>query len=140
MTGESKTKLESTDPICGMTVSPETAAGSFQHEGTTYYFCSKGCLQNFINQTSGEAQPQTNLVQFGRKKETVQHGEMVAAPTGEFIDPVCGMRVAPESSAGTYEYGGETFYFCSSGLFEQISSQNPTSLFRKEKAGRKIGS
>ncbi len=106
---------EAIDPICGMAVNPETAAGSFQHEGTTYYFCSKGCLQKFINQTSGEMQPPTNLVQIGRKKETVQHGEMVAAPTGEFIDPVCGMRVAPESSAGKYDYKGETFYFCSTG-------------------------
>nr|MDQ3374900.1 heavy metal translocating P-type ATPase [Acidobacteriota bacterium] len=136
MTGESKTKLEFTDPICGMTVSPETAAGSFQHEGTTYYFCSKGCLQNFINQTSGEAQPQTNLVQFGRKKETVQHGEMVAAPTGEFIDPVCGMRVAPESSAGTYEYGGETFYFCSAGCLNKFR-QNPKA-FLEEKQEEKL--
>ncbi len=136
MTGESKTKLEFTDPICGMTVSPETAAGSFQHEGTTYYFCSKGCLQKFINQTSGEAQPQTNLVQIERKKETVQHGEMVAAPTGEFVDPVCGMRVAPESSAGAYEYGGETFYFCSAGCLNKFR-QN-LKAFLEEKQEEKL--
>ncbi len=33
------------DPICGMTVNPATAAGSFNHAGKTYYFCSAGCLQ-----------------------------------------------------------------------------------------------
>jgi len=35
------------DPVCGMTVSPETAAASFEHDGETYYFCSKGCRTAF---------------------------------------------------------------------------------------------
>lgn len=30
-----------------MTVSPETAAGSFEYKGTTYYFCGKSCLKKF---------------------------------------------------------------------------------------------
>lgn len=28
------------DPVCGMTVDPATAAGKFDYEGQTYYFCS----------------------------------------------------------------------------------------------------
>jgi P-type Cu+ transporter len=35
------------DPVCGMEVDPAAAAGSTVHEGTTYYFCSKGCLKAF---------------------------------------------------------------------------------------------
>ena len=35
------------DPICGMDVNPAGAAGSFEHEGKTYYFCGKGCLEKF---------------------------------------------------------------------------------------------
>ena len=35
------------DPVCGMTVEPERAAGHVEHEGTTYYFCSKGCAARF---------------------------------------------------------------------------------------------
>jgi len=35
------------DPVCGMTVTPETAAGAWEHGGTTYYFCSVGCLERF---------------------------------------------------------------------------------------------
>ncbi|MFN2497768.1 MAG: heavy metal translocating P-type ATPase [Pyrinomonadaceae bacterium] len=35
------------DPICGMIVSPNTAAGSFEYKGQTYYFCSKHCLTKF---------------------------------------------------------------------------------------------
>jgi Cu+-exporting ATPase len=35
------------DPVCGMTVVPERAAGSVEHAGIKYYFCSKGCAQKF---------------------------------------------------------------------------------------------
>jgi Cu+-exporting ATPase len=35
------------DPVCGMEVDPKSAAGSFEYLGTTYYFCSAGCLQDF---------------------------------------------------------------------------------------------
>ena len=36
-----------TDPVCGMTVDPATAAASAEHEGRTYYFCGKGCAKSF---------------------------------------------------------------------------------------------
>ena len=36
-----------TDPVCGMTVEPATAAASVEHEGHTYYFCGKGCAKSF---------------------------------------------------------------------------------------------
>ena len=35
------------DPVCGMTVKPDTAAGSAEHKGATFYFCSLGCLEAF---------------------------------------------------------------------------------------------
>ena len=35
------------DPVCGMTVNPQTAAGSYEYNGKTYYFCSTHCLQKF---------------------------------------------------------------------------------------------
>jgi YHS domain-containing protein len=35
------------DPVCGMTVDEETAAGQSEYEGETYYFCSPGCKQAF---------------------------------------------------------------------------------------------
>jgi len=35
------------DPVCGMTVNPATAAGSFEYKGDTYYFCSLHCLEKF---------------------------------------------------------------------------------------------
>jgi len=36
-----------TDPICGMNVEPDRAAGSYEHKGQTYYFCSQHCLAKF---------------------------------------------------------------------------------------------
>jgi Cu+-exporting ATPase len=36
-----------TDPVCGMTVDRETAAGAWEHDGQTYLFCSLGCLERF---------------------------------------------------------------------------------------------
>ncbi len=35
------------DPICGMDVTPETAAGKSEYQGQTYYFCSLGCKKTF---------------------------------------------------------------------------------------------
>jgi Cu+-exporting ATPase len=36
-----------TDPVCGMTVTPETAAASREVDGTTYQFCSAHCAASF---------------------------------------------------------------------------------------------
>jgi Cu+-exporting ATPase len=35
------------DPVCDMDVTPETAAGTSEYKGQTYYFCSRGCKRSF---------------------------------------------------------------------------------------------
>lgn len=35
------------DPVCHMDIFPATAAGSSIHDGTTYFFCSRGCKLDF---------------------------------------------------------------------------------------------
>jgi Cu+-exporting ATPase len=35
------------DPVCGMTVEPATAAGSAEHAGKAYWFCSTHCQKKF---------------------------------------------------------------------------------------------
>jgi len=42
-----------TDPVCGMQVDPAKAKGSFDHKGTTYYFCGLRCLEKFKNDPDG---------------------------------------------------------------------------------------
>ena len=35
------------DPVCGMHVVIADAQHTAEHEGTTYYFCAKGCRLDF---------------------------------------------------------------------------------------------
>ena len=35
------------DPVCGMEIDKQDAAGTSEHEGQTYYFCSTNCKQEF---------------------------------------------------------------------------------------------
>lgn len=36
-----------TDPVCGMSIDPASAAETAEHEGRTYYFCSAHCAATF---------------------------------------------------------------------------------------------
>ena len=38
---------QAVDPVCGMTVTANTAARPAEHDGITYYFCCAGCRQKF---------------------------------------------------------------------------------------------
>ncbi len=117
------------DPICGMTVKPETAAGKYEHDGETFYFCATGCLEKFKARVAVEEKHSGHSL-------TVRHGEMKAAPEGEFVDPVCGMSVSPETSAGKYEFQGQTYYFCSTGCLNKFR-QNPQSFLAEKKEEKK---
>lgn len=35
------------DPVCGMEVTEQEAAAKKDHQGTTYYFCSQECREQF---------------------------------------------------------------------------------------------
>jgi P-type Cu+ transporter len=56
------------DIVCGMQVNPVKAAGSTEHEGKTYYFCSRGCLQKF------QSDPRTYLDPAYRPGMHAMHG------------------------------------------------------------------
>ncbi|MCE7978450.1 MAG: heavy metal translocating P-type ATPase [Nitrospira sp. NTP1] len=90
------------DPVCGMTVDPATAAGSFAYQGTTYFFCCQGCLEKF------RADPARYLAP-GATKETmpatpVPPGTKYVCPMcPEVLEdkpvpcPKCGMALEPDS-------------------------------------------
>ncbi|MFT3744655.1 MAG: heavy metal translocating P-type ATPase [Pyrinomonadaceae bacterium] len=103
------------DPICGMTVDPNSAAGEFDRDGQTYYFCSDGCLSKFKAQVSAPTVAVSGMVQLGRRKPVEPEIH---------TDPVCKMFVTPETAAGKYEYEGKTYYFCAIGCREKFSA-NP---------------
>lgn len=118
------------DPICGMTVEPSTAAGSYEHDGTTYYFCSKGCMQKFIAQTSTEP-PVQAPVQIGRAKHDHHDHHAHHEPAGEVKDPVCGMTVDPATAAASFEYDGTTYHFCAVRCKEKFAA-NPEQFLSRD--------
>src|SRR5579863_1000293 len=73
------------DPVCGMSVDPEHCAGSVEHEGQSYYFCSRHCVQKF------QADPQRYLA--AKSPVLVQPGTFgggLSAPTGGVAScPAC---------------------------------------------------
>ncbi|MCC7165641.1 MAG: ATP-binding cassette domain-containing protein [Anaerolineae bacterium] len=40
-------KTRAVDPVCGMSIEGEKAAAIFEYKGTTFYFCAKGCRDEF---------------------------------------------------------------------------------------------
>lgn len=38
-------------------------------------------------------------------------------------DPVCGMEIDPATAAGTSEYEGQTYYFCSMGCKKSFDKE-----------------
>ncbi len=48
------TKTLVTDPVCGMKIDPQTAAGRTERDGQTYYFCSLMCKER-LDAGKGEA-------------------------------------------------------------------------------------
>jgi Cu+-exporting ATPase len=44
---DQKRPAEVIDPVCGMTVDPTRTQHTYEHQGTTYYFCCGGCRAKF---------------------------------------------------------------------------------------------
>ena len=42
------TSRQVTDPVCGMTVDPDLAQHTAEHDGAQFYFCSAGCEDTFL--------------------------------------------------------------------------------------------
>jgi Cu+-exporting ATPase len=86
---------ELTDPVCGMSVSPESAAGKAEYNSQTYYFCSGGCETKFnqdpdkyLDPTPPEELP--NVVEY----TCPMHPEIVQIGPGSC--PICGMALEPK--------------------------------------------
>jgi len=103
------TASPATDPVCGMTVDPATAAADLIHEGDTYYFCSTSCRDRFAEN------PESFLASgpVGMNK----------ASSPPATDPVCGMTVDPATAAAALTRGGDTYYFCSTGCAAEFEKR-----------------
>ena len=106
------------DPVCQMDVQPEKSAGTVDHQGKTYYFCSRHCADKFRAQPEQYLTPlpatPAPLISIGGSRSPVSLVTIGAPahPVAVAIDPVCGMRVDPARAAAKFEYRGSTYYFC----------------------------
>jgi YHS domain-containing protein len=48
MNSKDEKKDGNLDPVCGMTVTKENAACSYDFKGKTYYFCAASCKDEFV--------------------------------------------------------------------------------------------
>ena len=93
-----------TDPVCGMSVDPQTAQHRFDLDGTTYHFCSSRCREKFA------AAPEEYLDPAGRGTAArAAHAHSSAAEGGVWTCPmhpevrrngpgscpICGMALEP---------------------------------------------
>lgn len=110
------------DPVCKMLVQPSSAAGEFEYEGTTYYFCATSCLNKFRqtphkfkvqgstfkaeNDDTAEAALDSNEQTLNLEPGTLNsppeaeytcpmHPEIVQIGPGSC--PICGMALEPKT-------------------------------------------
>jgi YHS domain-containing protein len=49
--------MKVTDPVCGMQIESEKAAGKTEYQGETYWFCSDSCRRKFEAEPAKYARP-----------------------------------------------------------------------------------
>ncbi len=87
------------DPVCGMTIDADKAAGNVEYQGETYYFCSNSCKEKF------EANPAQFITLENVKNDSPVTSEDVSSGrrndhstvngVGERVDlPITGMTCA----------------------------------------------
>ena len=86
------------DPVCGMLVDPERAAGSVAHQGQTYHFCSKGCAAKFQADPEKYLHPAATPQPMPKETAGVEytcpmHPEVRQIGPGSC--PICGMALEP---------------------------------------------
>src|SRR6516164_5953888 len=86
------------DPICGMTINPNTSRHQYKFKGQNYYFCSAGCRAKFTTD------PRKYLAGLqASKPAAVPEGTIYTCPmhpqirqVGPGNCPICGMALEPE--------------------------------------------
>jgi len=109
--------MEYKDPICGMTVTNETAVSIVEWEGKKYGFCAEYCHDLFMKHPEKFVESDTEEAKNKSKAE---------------IDPVCGMNVDPHNAAGESEFNETSYYFCSTHCKTKFDSDPDSYLGNKK--------
>src|SRR6476646_7205055 len=87
-----------------MTVDPARAAGSYEYDGQTYYFCNQGCLRRFQADPEEFLKPREPELPVapppGVSYTCPMHPEIVRDHPGSC--PICGMALEPRVAAGVH--------------------------------------
>ncbi len=85
------------DPVCGMSVDPQTAKHRAEHDGQPYFFCSAGCRTKFL------ADPERYLNPIKDPAPPVPEGTVYTCPMHPEVEqigpgscPICGMALEPK--------------------------------------------
>jgi Cu+-exporting ATPase len=88
------------DPVCGMTVDPQTAKHRAEAAGATYYFCSPKCREKFIAEPARYLKPESSAP----PSKPAPSGTIYTCPmhpqirqVGPGNCPICGMTLEPET-------------------------------------------
>lgn len=90
------------DPVCGMTVQPASAAGSYEYQGKTHYFCAASCLEKFRQDPDYYLLPpdqrpaKTAVVPAGATVEYICPMDPEVLETKAGACPICGMALEPK--------------------------------------------
>ncbi len=98
------------DPVCGMTIDAESAAGTSDYKGETYYFCSPACREKFdanparFAGVEGKTEVAAADASNGKNTESLRNADVMSGRrndhstvngTGERVDlPITGMTCA----------------------------------------------
>ena len=86
------------DPVCGMTVEQDKAAGTTEYQGESYYFCSEKCLHKFeqapTDFLNGKKKRQKTSADDQRLYTCPMHPEVEQVGPGDC--PKCGMDLEPK--------------------------------------------
>ncbi|PYS36040.1 MAG: copper-transporting ATPase, partial [Acidobacteria bacterium] len=104
-------EYQAKDPVCGMMVDPQNAAGFCDYPGQSYFFCSVGCLNKFRDDpthfldthraTPIESQSTSSKKAKAGEYACPMHPEIVRDGPGSC--PICGMTLEPRVATGEEE-------------------------------------
>jgi Cu+-exporting ATPase len=135
------------DPVCGMEVTPEEAAGSYTYQGKEFLFCNKSCLEQF------QANPQAFLAPPSERvaERRVDSGAIYVCPMhpevrqiGPGACPKCGMALEPLTVTTQEEVNPELRrmarrFWISLALTAPLIVLAMSAMVRAESIGRVIG-
>ena len=123
--------FELKDPVCGMTVTEETAVSIVEWGGVKYGFCAEYCHDLFMKHP--EKFVETKTEEIDEKSSCCSERD----ETKQEKDPVCGMNVDPKNAAGKSNYNETAYYFCSTHCKTKFNL-NPESYLSDKKPEKTV--